>query len=88
MYQLLQFLIVKIDGLRERFGREKRQRELDSKSSGVCRRAVFAHYENMLFLNDHVKKRKFAIRNSNQFSIFYYSTVFCIILNKYNQQGL
>jgi len=45
--------------LRERFGREKRQRELDSKSgSGVCRRAVFAYYENMLFLNAHVKKRK------------------------------
>ncbi|XP_011689336.1 PREDICTED: transcription factor Adf-1-like [Wasmannia auropunctata] len=45
--------------LRERFGKEKRQRELDSRSgSGVSRRTGFTYYENMSFLNDHIKRRK------------------------------
>jgi len=45
--------------LRERFGKEKRQRELDSRSgSGISKRSAFTYYENMSFLNDHIKRRK------------------------------
>ncbi|XP_077280686.1 uncharacterized protein LOC143907677 [Temnothorax americanus] len=52
--------------LRERFGKKKRQRELDSRSgSGISRRAVFSYYENMSFLNDHIKKRKSHTNVSN-----------------------
>ncbi|CAL1672652.1 unnamed protein product [Lasius platythorax] len=52
--------------LRERFGKEKRQSELDSRSgSGVNKRSVFTYYENMSFLNDHIKRRKSYTNVSN-----------------------
>lgn len=44
---------------REKFGKEKRQRELDLKNgNGISQRNIFTYYETMSFLNDHIKRRK------------------------------
>ncbi|XP_011859272.1 PREDICTED: putative uncharacterized protein DDB_G0290521 [Vollenhovia emeryi] len=45
--------------LREKFAREKRQKELETRSgSEASRRNTFFLYENMLFLEKHVKRRR------------------------------
>ncbi|XP_077282821.1 uncharacterized protein LOC143908866 [Temnothorax americanus] len=45
--------------LRERFSKEKRLRELETRSgSGATHRPVFPLYHNLLFLDSHIKRRK------------------------------
>ncbi|XP_043678630.1 uncharacterized protein LOC122634104 [Vespula pensylvanica] len=52
--------------LRERFGKEKRQRELDLKNgNGISQRNIFIYYETMSFLNDHIKRRRSYTNVSN-----------------------
>ncbi|XP_011053954.1 PREDICTED: uncharacterized protein LOC105145822 [Acromyrmex echinatior] len=44
--------------LRERFIREKRFRELETRSiSRISRHTTFTLYKNMLFLDSHIKRR-------------------------------
>lgn len=46
--------------LREKFAREKRQMEIETRSgSEANRRTTFALYETMLFLEKHVKRRQY-----------------------------
>jgi len=45
--------------LREKFSREKKKRELESRSgSAPCARSTFLLYNNMKFLDSFVKSRK------------------------------
>ncbi|KYQ52422.1 Transcription factor Adf-1 [Trachymyrmex zeteki] len=46
--------------LRDKFAREKRQMELETRSgSGASCRITFALYETMLFLEKHIKRRQY-----------------------------
>lgn len=46
--------------LRDKFAREKRQKEIETRSgSEASRRNTFVLYENMLFLEKHVKRRRY-----------------------------
>jgi len=45
--------------LRERFAKEQRLREIESRSgSGASHRSTFSLYKNMLFLEKYIKRRR------------------------------
>ncbi|KAK0174777.1 hypothetical protein PV327_010507 [Microctonus hyperodae] len=56
--------------LRERFSREKRLQEIDArnKDSEASRRPVFPLYNDLMFLEKHVKRRRSYSRKANRFA--------------------
>lgn len=52
--------------LRERYSKKRREIEFESRSgSGLSQRKGFAFYENMKFLNSHVKRRRYMYYTEN-----------------------